>query len=177
MKIKRRNQALRNGLMLSTVAALLLSGCASRTPRADPLTFDGRWGVRWCHKSRPDLDCGGFHLTLLQSGDRLCGTYFGARVNLAQIDEGADDSVKGKVVGNKARLTIQSGRNGSVHSATAVILDGRMHWKIGNQVSPPENGDIDILAYDDHLDRESGFPETAARVRSACVASGAIPPN
>lgn len=39
------------------------SGEVLRQPTANP-DFSGKWSVEWCSKTNPELDCGGFTVTL-----------------------------------------------------------------------------------------------------------------
>ncbi len=151
------------------IAACLLLGmttlpaCAS-TPRSPPpADFSGNWAVKWCDRSNPKLDCGGFNLSLVQEGLRLCGDFGGALVNLRQIDDG---QVVGTVVGNTAVLTIQSNRNGSISLARADLHGNTLTWKVVDEIRQGENGDTDVISTNDELKREPSSPEAGARTCS-----------
>ena len=107
----------------------LLSGvvaCASISPAQGAKSdFSGEWGVEWCDKADPKADCGGFSVSLAQEGDRLCGSYSGARVRLTQIDEGGSRAIHGVVVGDTAVLTIESGRSGAIYLVSAGVRGDR----------------------------------------------------
>lgn len=112
--------------------------------------FDGEWAVRWCDISDPDRDCGGFFLSLVQRDNQLCGSFDGARVGLAQVDEGG--LVLGVVRGNAAMLTIESERSGNKYAALAVLEKGQIRWELGETLRAVDE-DIDIIALKDTLDR------------------------
>jgi hypothetical protein len=43
-----------------------LSACAS-TPSTPPTAdFSGDWHVKWCDRTNPNLDCGGFDISVVQ---------------------------------------------------------------------------------------------------------------
>lgn len=113
-----------------------------------PLTdFDGSWSTEWCDRTRPDLDCGGFSVTLVQEGDRICGGFGGALVNLRQVDEG---DITGRIEDGVAILEVRSGRNDSVERIRATRVGETLHWK---QVGTIHHGgsDIAVIALDDVL--------------------------
>jgi hypothetical protein len=140
----------------SAAIACLLSGvvaCTSIPPAhgAKP-DFSGEWGVEWCDKADPKADCGGFSVSLAQDGDRLCGSYSGARVRLTQIDEGGSRAIRGVVVGDTAVLTIESGRSGAIYLVSAGVRGDRMPWKMRETVRESDQ-DIDIIATEAELAR------------------------
>lgn len=158
----------------SVVAAGLWSAliaCASVAPAsaAQP-DFNGVWSVKWCDNTAPDADCGGFHLYLVQAGDKLCGSFFGARVRLSQIDEGDSRSVLGTAVGSTAVLTIRSGRTNAIYLAKAEHKGGSMAWRITETIDANRTGDIDIVASDARLARNESIEavEHLGRVREEC---------
>lgn len=146
------------GFTIETLAMLMfassvgLTGCASQPVQAEKHDFNGGWSVQWCDKTDPDADCGGFDVELTQVGNKISGESFGARVRLAQIDEGG--IVHGIAIGNTAILTVESLRSGGIYLVEATI-DGRcMHWKMGKTIRERER-DIDIIATDDVLTKAS----------------------
>ncbi|MGY1457152.1 hypothetical protein ACW5F0_00635 [Luteimonas sp. A534] len=112
-----------------------------------PADLGGNWSVEWCDRSQPDLDCGGFNVTLVQDGEKLCGDYGGALVNQRQVDEG---DIVGTVVGNTAVLAVESGRNGMIALVRAELHGGALHWR---EVDNIRRGDTDtaVIATDDTL--------------------------
>lgn len=130
-----------------------LGGCATTPAPADTGSFAGSWHVPWCHPTRTDLECGGFSITLVEKEGRICGTYFGARVNLNQVDEGMPDSIRGVRVGDVAVMTIESARSGDIHLVRAELAQNGLTWKIVDEVHEAD-GDIDIIAMDDVLQRD-----------------------
>ncbi len=152
------------------LAAMLTAGCSAHAARSPKPVFDGEWSVQWCDRTAPDADCGGFSLSLVQQGDRLCGTYDGARVRLSQLDEGAPRAIHGVVIGNDAVLTIESARSGDIHLVHASVRGDAMRWRVVDTVHEVE-GDIDIIALDDTLRRappKQSHSERRAETVSAC---------
>jgi hypothetical protein len=140
------------------VLALAGAGCAGTAQRdataATPerADFNGTWSTQWCDRTRPDLDCGGFRVTLVQTGDMLCGDFTGALVNLRQVDEG---DLTGRVEDGVALLDVRSGRNDSVVRVRVTRVGANLHWKDEGTVG--EGGsDISIIALDDVLEPDSG---------------------
>lgn len=132
--------------------------------------FDGEWAVAWCDKSKPELDCGGFNLGLVQNGDRLCGSYDSARVGLSQIDEGG--RVSGTASNGSVLLTIESERSGGKYTATASIRGDQLVWKLRDTLREGTR-DIDIIAIDEKLDRRPLQDDVAAKhedLKSECAA-------
>ena len=82
--------------------------------------------MKWCDKTNPALDCGGFNVTLVQDGDRICGDFGGALVNLRQVDEG---SVVGTAIGETAVLAVESYRNGSITLVRVTLQGSDLHWE------------------------------------------------
>lgn len=110
--------------------------------------FSGSWSVQWCDKTEPEADCGGFDIDLTQAGDKISGDAFGARVRLAQIDEGG--IIHGIAVGNTAILTIESLRSGGIYLVKAAVDGNCMRWEVRDTIRKAER-DIDIIALDDVL--------------------------
>lgn len=124
---------------------------ATNTP-AEPADFNGTWSTRWCDRTRPDLDCGGFRVTLVQTGDMLCGDFTGALVNLRQVDEG---DLTGRVEDGDALLDVRSGRNDSIVRVRVTRVGANLHWKDEGTVR--EGGsDISVIALDDVLEPDPG---------------------
>lgn len=152
------------GIVSCVVAAT--SGCAARAPGDQPTTmdalvpFNGTWSVAWCDKENPALDCGGFTVTLVQNGNRICGEFAGALVNLRQVDEG---DVRGTADGDIATLAVRSGRNDSILRIRATRVGRDLHWKAAAQRQKGV-ADIDVIALDEVLTPASGparlVPET-----------------
>jgi hypothetical protein len=166
---------LRPGLV--ALLALVIAGCASHA-RGRTGAFSGEWSVKWCDKSDQKADCGGFSVSLVQDGDRLCGSYSGARVRLAQIDEGGSRAIHGIVVGDTAVLTIESGRSGAIYLVGAAVRGDRMHWKLRDTVREAEQ-DIDIIASDEELARRplgAELSERHADTVAACRAANNTSP-
>lgn len=154
---------------LATMAGMMLAGCATASrAQSAPTDFSGTWSVRWCDRSNPKLECGGFNLDLIQDGERLCGDFGGALVNLRQVDEGR---VTGSVVGNTAIMAVASQRSESVVLVRAEISGDALRWKQVDTVVEG-NGDVSVIAIDDRLVRARAPQEVdgaTAKPRRTCT--------
>ncbi len=171
---RRASAMIRNSIrpMIIALLACLMAGCASHARgRAD--TFTGEWSVKWCDKTDLNADCGGFSVSLVQNGDRLCGSYSGARVRLTQIDEGGSRAIHGVVVGDTAILTVESGRSGAIYLVSAYMRGDRIRWKMRDTVREAEQ-DIDIIAADDELERRPRETEPSERHADTVAACSAV---
>ena len=155
-------------LRVSAVGMLMLSSSAWAGPK--PADLSGAWGSSRCSESDKDASCGAFVLYLVQKKDRICGSYFGARQYLSQIDEGEPRSVLGVVVGNIAVVSIESGRNGAIYLGTARKSGSTLHWQVGETIKKPSSGDVDLIASDQSMRRKVGnaAAEDIARVKKEC---------
>ncbi|TDK25956.1 hypothetical protein E2F46_04940 [Luteimonas aestuarii] len=176
------------------ILALLASGCAQSTPQQVAIVkqshdaievaptaesgealklpvansdFTGNWSVEWCDKTNPELDCGGFSVTLVQKGARICGDYGGALVNMRQVDEG---EIVGTIVGNIAILAVGSMRNNMIALVRAELHGGDLHWE---EVDAIKKGgtDIAIIATNDVLAPTPTKREDSPRSCNALVSS------
>jgi hypothetical protein len=147
-------------LVSTACFALVLAGagCAGTAQRDAAATtddladFNGTWSTQWCDRTRPDLDCGGFRVTLVQKGDTLCGDFTGALVNLRQVDEG---DLTGRIEDGGALLDVRSGRNDSIVRVRVTRVGANLHWKDEGTVR--EGGsDISVIALDDVLEPDPG---------------------
>lgn len=133
-----------------------LPACAS-TPKPPPTAdFSGDWRVKWCDRTNPKLDCGGFDISVVQEGNRLCGDFGGALVNLRQIDDG---TLIGTAVGNTAVLAVQSNRNGAIHLVRAELQGDALKWEEVDLVRKADNNDILVIATNDVLRRDESPTE------------------
>lgn len=138
--------------MLLTSSAMLIACASSSAAPVNPkANFSGGWSVKWCDKKNPKLDCGGFNITLIQDGDRICGDFGGALVNLRQVDEG---TIIGTIIGNTAVLAVESNQNGSISLVRAKLNGNSLHWKTVDEVRRSDNNDIDIIATNDTLTKD-----------------------
>lgn len=156
-------------LMRASAAGLLmLSSSAWAGPR--PADLSGVWGGDRCSESDQESACGAFVLYLVQKKDRICGSYFGARQHLSQVDEGEPRSVLGVVVGNTAVVSIESGRNGAIYLGAARKSGGTLHWQVVETIKKPSSGDVDLIASDQSMKKKAGnaTAEDFARVRQEC---------
>ncbi len=125
-----------------------LSACASTPKPHSTADFSGDWHVKWCDRTNPKLDCGGFDISVVQEGNRLCGDFGGALVNLRQIDDG---TLIGTVAGNTAVLAIQSNRNGAIHLVRAELQGDALNWEEVDLIRKADNSDILVIATNDVL--------------------------
>lgn len=157
--------------LVSTACIVLVlagAGCAG-TAQRDATTatpeladFNGTWSTQWCDRTRPELDCGGFRVTLVQTGDTLCGDFTGALVNLRQVDEG---DLTGQVEDGGALLDVRSGRNDSIVRVRVTRVGANLHWKDEGTVR--EGGsDISVIALDDVLEPD---PDGRQGTPKACM--------
>ena len=137
-------------IFMITLCAGLCACTSSSSAKNRESSFDAAWSVEWCDKSRPETDCGGFNLDLVQSGSALCGSYDSARVGMSQVDEGG--RVSGTANGDSAELTVESERSGGRYGVHAVLVGNQLHWKLGDTIRPADR-DIDIIAIDEMLER------------------------
>ena len=92
----------------------------------------------------------------------ISGESSGARVRLAQIDDGG--IVHGIAIDNTAVLTIESLRSGGIYLIEATV-DGRcMHWKVRDTIRKAEQ-DIDIVATDDVLTNKRALHSESAAAK------------
>lgn len=132
--------------------------------------FDGEWTVAWCDKSKPEVDCGGFNLGLIQNGNQLCGTYDSARAGLSQVDEGG--RITGTASSGTALLTVESERSGGKYTAAVSISGDQLRWELQDTLQEGIQ-DIDIIAIDEKLARMPLQGDVAAKhaeLASDCAA-------
>jgi hypothetical protein len=155
-------------LRASAVGLLVLSSSAWAGSR--PSDLSGAWASDRCGDSGQKSSCGAFVLYLVQNKDRICGSYFGARQHLSQVDEGEPRSVRGVVVGNTAVVSIESGRNGAIYLGAARKSGGTLHWQVVEAIKKPSSGDVDIIAADQSMKKKAGnaTAEDFVRVRQEC---------
>jgi hypothetical protein len=153
---------------VSAVGLILLSSSAWATPKQADLS--GVWGSDRCGESGQEASCGTFMLYLVQNKDRICGSYFGARQHLSQVDEGEPKSVRGVVVGNTAVVSIESGRNGAIYLGTARKSGGTLHWQVVETIKKPSFGDVELIASDQSMKKkvENATAQDSVRFRQEC---------
>jgi hypothetical protein len=161
----------------SVVLATLMVVCtpaqaASGEKPTESASFEGVWSKKWCDKSQPDRECGGFTAILIQNGDRLCGRFSAARPGLTQVDEGNPQSVRGVVIEGAAVVAAMSGRNEGTYLVRLDRKGKDLRWHLLEQVGAPDNGDIQLIALDDTLVRHNGSAEREqlSNVKAECVA-------
>lgn len=142
-------------LLACALSALLLS-VPLQSARAAKPDFNGAWSVKWCDKAKPDRDCGGFSLYLVQEGDRICGEHQVATVGLGRLDEGQPGTVLGTVSGNKATVVIDATRSGAKYLATAERSGNRIQWRLVGMVKSGEVSEPTIVPQSATLARGIG---------------------
>lgn len=135
------------GLLVAATGCVASLTGTEIAPDGASADFNGSWSIEWCDRTDPDLDCGGFSVTLVQKGSRVCGDFGGALVNLRQVDEG---DVVGSVDGDTAILEVRSGRNDAIVRVRATRVGDDLHWKQDGTVRR-SGPDIDVIAFDDVL--------------------------
>lgn len=150
------------GLALGTAA---LPACASTPNTPATADFSGDWHVKWCDRTNPKLDCGGFDISVVQEGNRLCGDFGGALVNLRQIDDG---TLIGTAVGDTAVLAVQSNRSGAIHLIRAEMQGGALKWEEVDLIRKADNNDIVVIATNDVLQRTAPHPASPPRTTRTC---------
>ncbi|WP_125358402.1 hypothetical protein [Stenotrophomonas sp. 278] len=149
---------IKHSIMAASLAlgTATLPACAS-TPKSPPTAgFSGDWHVKWCDRTNPKLDCGGFDISVVQEGNRLCGDFGGALVNLRQIDDG---TLIGTAVGNTAVLAVQSNRNGAILLIRAELQGDALKWEEVDLIHKADNNDILVIATNDVLQRSASSPQ------------------
>lgn len=154
---------------LCVIACAALAGCVSSPLENNNAgDFAGNWSVKWCSKTDPSLDCGGFNASLVQRGERICGDFGGALVGLRQVDQG---KIIGSAIGDIATLTVESLRNQTILLVRAERHGNTMHWKVIDDVNNGSD-DIDVIALDDILERDStkvSSPERRLEAGETCA--------
>jgi len=151
------------GLLLTISTSLIACASSSPAPASTKANFNGGWSVKWCDKTNPKLDCGGFNITLIQEGERICGDFGGALVNLRQIDEG---NIVGTVVGNTALLAVESMRNQSIVLVRAERRGSTLHWRVVDDIKRG-GSEIDVIASNSVLVQDSKTPSLSRRRQKA----------
>lgn len=126
--------------------------------------FAGNWSIEWCDKDHPEWDCGGFDISLVQEGERLCGDFGGQRINRTQIDEG---NIVGTVVGNTAILAVKSLRSGRIALVRAELGGHQLRWKDIDSIDRGGD-DINLIAGDAILSRVTGEKNEDVSGRRTC---------
>ena len=146
----------RCALMLAYALSALLLSVPLQFARAAKPDFSGVWSVNWCDKAKPDRDCGGFSLYLVQEGDRICGEHQVATVGLGRLDEGDPGTVLGSVDGNTATVVIDATRTGAKYLATAKRSGNRIQWRLVGMVKAGEFSETTIIPQSEILARNIG---------------------
>ena len=146
----------RHAYMLAYALSGLLVSMPMQSVSAAKPDFSGVWSVKWCDKAKPDRDCGGFSLYLVQDGDRICGEHQVATVGLGRLDEGDPGTVLGNVDGNMATVVIDATRTGAKYLATAQRSGNRIQWRLVGMVEAGEFSEPTIIPRSETLARSIG---------------------
>ena len=99
--------------------------------------FSGSWSVdlRSAEEKRNNVECGAATFDLVQSKNEIIGNHAFATPGCGRLNEGGEGTVKGKVKGSVATLTVTSGRNGAVFVGTATLKGNTIAWAVSKQLS------------------------------------------
>jgi hypothetical protein len=147
-------------IVIQALLTLFVSGAIAAGP------FSGVWGARACGKEKNPDYCGGFYLTLTQVGDRICGDHSSATVGLGRLNEGAAQSVRGRVIGNTAVVVIKSGRDGTEYLARATRNGNFLDWRLLEELKPGGGPDSPLIWVKGHLRHDK--PKEESRVLEGC---------
>ena len=160
-------------LALALMTAACAQGCASvnadgSAPEA--ARFAGAWKVDWCDAGQRDTDCATFTAFLVQDGDRVCGTHYGADARQNRMDEGGMPSIVGSAKGDTATVEIRSGRNHSLTRARLDASSGAIRWTTLDIPEAATNGEPAFVPDRDQLRKvdDAASREVLAQVRDAC---------
>lgn len=158
--------------VVGLTAALMSAGCASASSSGAerPAPFDGAWKVEWCEAGASGTECGGFIAYLVQTGDQLCGSHYGADARQNRMDEGDMPSITGTVRGMTGNVQIRSGRNHSLTSARLRASDGSLMWSTLGTLAAATNGEPAFIPQDDVLRQVDDAPTRSVleEVKAAC---------
>ncbi|HZX81611.1 MAG TPA: hypothetical protein VFE72_11745 [Lysobacter sp.] len=163
--------------LLFLVTAACVQGCAS-TGIADPASaatrFAGAWKVDWCGPGQRDADCAFFTAYLVQDGDRICGTHYGADARQNRMDEGAMPSILGTARADVASIEIRSARNDSLSRARLDAVPGGIRWTTLDSPQDGVNGEPAFVPDRDVLRRvdDAASRGILEQVRGACRRPG-----
>jgi len=160
-------------LALILMTAACAQGCASINadgPTSAPVRFTGAWKVDWCEAGQREADCATFTAYLVQDGNRICGTHYGADASQNRMDEGDMPSILGTAAGDSATVEIRSGRNHSLTRARLDALPIGIRW---TTLETAENGSNHEPAFVPQRDQLTSIDDAGSRdilgeVRDAC---------
>jgi hypothetical protein len=122
---------------------------ALSTPLAQAApSFSGSWSVdlRSAEEKKNNVDCGAATFNLVQSKNEIIGDHTFSTPGCGRLNEGGEGTVKGKVKGGVATLTVTSGRNGAVFVGTATLQGNTMAWAVSKQLRSGEpEGDSPLV--------------------------------
>jgi hypothetical protein len=100
---------------------------------ASAVNFSGFYSVALCSNGK-DNPCGLATLSLIQTGNRVCGDHSFVTAGGGRLNDGFPGSVIGVTVGQVAILTIKSGRNDGIVIGKAVLKGKNLYWQTLEQV-------------------------------------------
>lgn len=129
-------------LFLLANCGMAISACAAE------VDFTGHWSIDLRSKSERErgVECGSASFSLSQVGNKISGDHAFSTPGCGRLNEGAEGSVKGVVVGSTAVLVVTSGRNGAVVMGTAKKNGNFLHWSKEEEIWPGEpEGDSPLI--------------------------------
>jgi hypothetical protein len=98
--------------------------------------FSGHWSVdlRTAEQKAKNMECGNASFFFDQVGPAITGSHMMATAGCGRINEGGEETVKGRVVGNRAFLLVTSGRNGAVVKGVATLKGRQLLWETKEEV-------------------------------------------
>ena len=97
--------------------------------------FTGNWALdlRTPAERQRGTECGTAEFVLTQAGEVITGSHSMAVAGCGRLNERGP--VKGVVVGSTAVLVVTSGRNGAVAMGTAKLSNGKLRWRLVEEIS------------------------------------------
>jgi hypothetical protein len=142
-RFRRRLSANVRGIMFKALAYavpifLLSTSLAEAAPN-----FTGSWSadLRSTEERKNNVGCGYAIFDLTQSNNEIIGNHTFSTPGCGRLNEGGEGTVKGKVKGTVANLTVSSGRNGAVFVGTATMQGNTIRWAVSKQIRSGEPED------------------------------------
>lgn len=126
------------GVALAVAATSAAAQRRGAKPRPVSPSWTGVWSGPWCVEAiggGPSSECGTFTLTLVQRRDRLCGRHVTVAAGAGKRNDGAAQSVIGKVRGNQATIVVTPGGGTTSWLAKASRNGRRLEWRVIERVA------------------------------------------
>ena len=132
-----------NRLLSPAILAVALLCHVGLSMAGEP--FTGKWTVdlRTPAERQRGVECGTADFVLKQADEAITGTHSMAVAGCGRLNEGGP--VKSIVVRSTAVLVVTSGRNGAIAMGTAKLSDGKLLWRVVEEISAGPGGDPLIL--------------------------------